>query len=72
MWSDKLGEITITEHSMDLIPNARTLESPLYRAGPKRRELEQLEVQEDTARRSYRTNHLGMVRISLFRTEKGW
>lgn len=44
--SDELGEITIIEHRIGLITNARPFESPPYRAGPKRRELEQFEVQK--------------------------
>jgi transposase InsO family protein len=44
MWSGKLGEITITEHAIDLKPDARPVAVPPYRAGPKTRELEQAEV----------------------------
>ena len=44
MWSGKLGEINITEHAIDLKPDARPIAVPPYRAGPKTRELEQAEV----------------------------
>ena len=44
MWLGELGEINVTEHSIDLIPNARPFKSPPFRAGPKTRELEQFEV----------------------------
>ena len=41
MWSGKLGEITTTEHVIDLRPYSRPIAVPPYRAGPKTRELEQ-------------------------------
>ena len=44
MWSGQLGEITVTEHHIDLIKGARPLKSHPYRAGPKPRELEKFEI----------------------------
>ena len=44
MWSGKLGEITTTEHVIDLKPGSRPIAVPPYRAGPKTRELEQAEI----------------------------
>jgi hypothetical protein len=44
MWSGKLGEITTTEHAIDLKPGSRPIAVPPYRAGPKARELEQAEI----------------------------
>lgn len=46
MWSGDLGQLTITEHRKDLIPNATNFKSPPYCAGPKTRELELFEVQK--------------------------
>lgn len=46
MWSGELGEISMTEYRVDLISNARPFQSPQYRAGPKTREREKLEVQK--------------------------
>ena len=45
MRSGELGDISITKHRIDLIPNARFI-SPPYRTGPKTRELEQFEVEK--------------------------
>ena len=39
MWSGKLGEITVTEHHIDLIKGARPFKAHPYRVGPKAREL---------------------------------
>ena len=44
MWSGELGNITTTEHPIDLVPNARPFKSPPFRAGPKMRELIDFEV----------------------------
>ena len=41
-----MGEINITQHSIDLIPGARPFKSAPYRAGPKTRELEQFEIEK--------------------------
>lgn len=44
MWSGQLGEITVTEHHIDLVKGARPFKSHPYRAGPKARELEKFEI----------------------------
>ena len=44
MWDGSLGEIAATEHRIDLVPDARPIASPPYRAGLKAREAEQTEV----------------------------
>ena len=36
MWSGKLGEITTTEHVIELKPDSRPIAVPPYQAGPKR------------------------------------
>lgn len=41
-----LGEINITEHRVDLLPDSKTIKSAPYRAGPKIRELIQAEVEK--------------------------
>ena len=44
MWSGKLGEISVTEHHIDLVKGARPFKSQPYRAGPKAIELEKFEI----------------------------
>ncbi len=44
MWLGKLGEINVTEHGINLKPDAKPFKSPPFRAGPKMRELIQFEV----------------------------
>ena len=44
LWAGQLGNINITEHSIDLVAGARPFKSAPYRAGPKSRELEQFEI----------------------------
>ena len=44
MWDGKLGEIKLTEHRIDLMPDARPFAQPPYRAGPKARQIEQEHV----------------------------
>ncbi len=44
MWSGKLGNITVTEHTIDLVPGARPARSAPFRAGPKERELQAFEL----------------------------
>ena len=39
--------INITQHSIDLIPGARPVNSAAYRAGPNTRELEQFEIEKN-------------------------
>lgn len=39
MWSGQLVEINITELTIDLVPDAKPIKSPPYRAGPKTRVL---------------------------------
>ena len=39
MWLGGLGEINVTEHAIDLVPDARTFKSPPYRASPQGRKL---------------------------------
>ena len=48
MWLGGLGEITVTEHAIDLVPDARPFKSPPYRASPQGRKLEgeELEIQK--------------------------
>ena len=46
MWLGELGEISVTEHSIDLVPGARPFKSAPYRAGPKARELEEAEIKK--------------------------
>ena len=44
MWDGGLGEIKLTEHRIDLMPDARPFAQPPYRAGPKARQIEQEHV----------------------------
>ena len=44
LWDDMMGEINITKHSIDLVPGARPFKLAPYRAGPKTRELELFEI----------------------------
>ena len=44
MWDGKLGEIKLTEHRIDLVPDARPFAQPPYRAGPKARQIKQEHV----------------------------
>ena len=46
MWLSELGEISITEHAIDLVPGARPFKSAPYRAEPKARELEEAEIKK--------------------------
>ena len=45
MWDGKLGEISVTKHRIDLVPNARPVYQAPYRAGRQSREIESTEVQ---------------------------
>ena len=49
MWTGELGTIHVTEHNIDLIPDARPFKSAPYRAGPKTRELVKSEVDKQLA-----------------------
>lgn len=44
LWTAELGNIRATTHHIELIPGARPFKSAPYRAGPKERELEELET----------------------------
>lgn len=44
--SDRIGNVNITQHLIDLIPAARPFKSAPYRIGPKTGEIEQLEIYE--------------------------
>lgn len=44
MWDGHLGKISITEHRINLIPDAKTFKSEPYSAGPKHRDLRKAEV----------------------------
>ncbi|CAN8062284.1 unnamed protein product [Agarophyton chilense] len=44
MWSGKLGEISATEHHIDLVPGSRPISQPPYRAGPRTRQIEEENV----------------------------
>ena len=44
MWLGQLGEINVTEHTIELKSDAKPFKSPPFRAGPKTRELEQFEI----------------------------
>ncbi|CAN8069585.1 unnamed protein product [Agarophyton chilense] len=44
MWSGKLGEISATEHHIDLVPGSRPIYQPPYRAGPRTRQIEEENV----------------------------
>ena len=45
MWDGRLGNINITQHRIDLKPDTKPVFQPPYRAGPRQRELEQMEIQ---------------------------
>jgi Reverse transcriptase (RNA-dependent DNA polymerase) len=45
MWTGQLGEISITQHRIDLIPAAKPIYQAPYRAGVKGREVEKEEVE---------------------------
>lgn len=44
IWSDQLGDINNTEMRINLVPHAEPLKAPPHRAGPKTRELEVAEI----------------------------
>ena len=44
LWNGTMGQINITQHTIDLVPGARRFKSAPYRAGPKTRELDQFEI----------------------------
>ena len=44
MWDGSLGEISVTEHHIDLAPDARPITQMPYRAGPKARSFEDAEI----------------------------
>ena len=44
IWDGKLGEIKLTEHRIDLVPDACPFAQPPYRAGPKARQIEKEHV----------------------------
>ncbi|CAN8076123.1 unnamed protein product [Agarophyton chilense] len=44
MWNGKLGEISATEHHLDLVPGSRPISQPPYRAGPRTRQIEEENV----------------------------
>ena len=46
MWSGKLGEINVAEHSIELKDGAKPFKSAPYRSGPKNRELEEFELKK--------------------------
>lgn len=46
MWLGALGEINIYEQRIDLQTNAKPLNSPPFRAGPKKKQLDQAEVEK--------------------------
>ena len=46
MWDGSLGEISTTEHHIDLLSNTRPVRQQPYRAGPRAREIEQAEVEK--------------------------
>ena len=46
MWSGKLGEINIAQHSIELKEDAKPFKSAPYRSGPKNRELEEFELKK--------------------------
>ena len=45
MWDGSLGEISTTEHRIDLTPEAKPVRSASYRAGPKAHKAESEEVE---------------------------
>lgn len=49
MWSGQLGDIEVTEISIDLVPGAKPCNSALYRAGTKTREFEKAEIDKQIA-----------------------
>jgi hypothetical protein len=46
MWDGHLGEVTATQHRIDLIPGARPVHSQPYRAGTRAREIEKAEIEK--------------------------
>jgi hypothetical protein len=46
MWDGHLGEVTATQHRIDLIPGARPVHSRPYRAGARAREIEKAEIEK--------------------------
>jgi hypothetical protein len=44
MWHGHLGEVTATQHRIDLIPRAKPIHSQPYRAGTRAREIETAEI----------------------------
>jgi hypothetical protein len=46
MWDGHLGEVTATQHRIDLMPGARPVHSQPYRAGTRAREIEKAEIEK--------------------------
>jgi hypothetical protein len=44
MWAGSLGEISFTQHGIELQKDAKPIYQAPYRAGPKAREAERIEV----------------------------
>ncbi|MEM9413396.1 MAG: retropepsin-like aspartic protease, partial [Planctomycetota bacterium] len=44
MWDGRIGTVNITTHQIDLEPGAKPVFQPPYRAGPRQRELEHIEL----------------------------
>jgi hypothetical protein len=46
IWDGHLGEVTATQHRIDLIPGAKPVHSQLYRDGTRAREIEKAEIEK--------------------------
>jgi hypothetical protein len=46
MWDDHLGEVTATQHRIDLLPGAKPVHSQPYRDGTRAREIEKEEIEK--------------------------
>lgn len=44
MWDGRLGTVSASKHRIDLVPGAKPVFQPPYRAGPRQRELEKMEI----------------------------
>ena len=70
LWDETMAEINITNNSIDLIPGARPIKSVPYRAGPKTRDLEQLEIEKQVNARLIELSNSEWAAQMLFEPEK--
>lgn len=70
MWLGNFGSIIVTENATKLIPGARPFKSPSYPGGPKKRELDQLEVRKQLKSGVFETTYYESSAPVLFGNKK--